>query len=268
MSGPGIAYSAALVLAVVFAGAGVAKLRRRATTARTFAALGLTSPGVLAVGVPSAELALAVGLVVAPAWAGIASLAVLAGFTTFLVQAMRRGDALACGCFGATRPTPVGGTEIVRNAALAVAATAATLAHGPLVPGLGDVVTVLSATAAAWAVVSAVGRRVSPPPSRSGPPVGSVAPLLGALRYQDHRRTVLAFVAPTCAGCAELRRSVAHHDGPDVRVEVVELDDASATDFAAFEVRATPFVVVVDDHGRVQARGPARSESDVAALIG
>ncbi len=267
MSGPGVAYSAALVLAVVFAVAGVAKLRRRTSTARAFAALGLVSPAVLAVGVPATELALAVGLVVAPAWAGIAALAVLAGFTTFLVLAMRRGKVLACGCFGAARPAAIGSTEVVRNAILAVGTTAAALAPGPLVPGLGDVAVVLMAAVGARALVVEVGRRTSAPSAPSGPPLGSLAPPLAGLRYEDHRRTLVAFVSSTCAGCAELRRTLALHHLPDVAVELVDLDDASAADFSAFGVHAAPFVVVVDGHGRVRSAGPARSEVDVAELV-
>ncbi len=269
MSVPGIAYAAALALAVVFSVAGVAKLRRRASTARAFAALGLASPAALAVGVPVAELALAAGLVVVPARAGIAALAVLAGFTTFLVLAMRRGEVLGCGCFGAARPAPIGSTEVVRNAVLAGAAATAVLACGPSVPGFGDVVVVLAAAVASRALVVAAGRRAPAAPPPSGPPVGSPAPPLRGMRYGDQHRTVVAFVSATCAGCVELRWTLAHHRPPDVRVEVVDLDldDASAADFAAFGVRAAPFVVVVDDHGRVRSVGPARTEVDLAELI-
>ncbi len=267
MSGPGIAYSAALLLAVVFTGAGVAKLRRRASTARAFAALGLASPEVLAVGVPVSELALAVGLVLAPAEAGIVALAVLAGFTTFLVLAMRRGEALGCGCFGAARPAPIGRAEIVRNAVLAVAAGGAAFARRPVRPGVGDVVVVLGAAVVGRMLVSVVGRRLPGPPPASGPPVGSLAPALEGLRYQDHRRTLVAFVAPTCDGCAELRSALQpRRHQADMRVEVVDLDDVTAVAFAAFGVHSTPFLVVVDREGRVEARGRARTEAEVAAL--
>lgn len=86
-----VAYAAALALAAVFAWAGVAKLASRAATERAFRGLGLVAPRGFAVGVPATELALAAGLVVAPAEAAIAALAVLAGFTTFLVRSLGRG---------------------------------------------------------------------------------------------------------------------------------------------------------------------------------
>ncbi len=267
MSLPGTAYAAALALAAVFAVAGVAKLRRRAATARAFAALGLASPGALAVGVPLAELALAGGLVLAPAEAGIATLAVLAGFTTFLLRSMNRGDALACGCFGSARAAPAGSAELVRNGVLAGAAAFTAFAASParVVPGPGDVVLVAAVAAVALALMRAVGRRASVA-SPGGPEVGSVAPALPGLRYRDHQFTLVAFVAPTCEGCEELRRALARPGAAGHAVRLVELGDSSAGDFAAFGVRSAPYLVVVDVDGRVRAAGPARSPSDVAAL--
>ena len=63
-----VGYAAALVLAAVFGWAGLAKLRARDATERTFAAFGLAAPRALAVGRPGDELALAAGLVLVPGW--------------------------------------------------------------------------------------------------------------------------------------------------------------------------------------------------------
>lgn len=267
MSGSGIAYGAALALAVVFTVAAVAKLRRRRSTTRAFAALGLASPAALAIGIPLAELALAAGLVVVPSWGGIVALAVLAGFTTFLVRSIRRGDVLGCGCFASTRPEPAGEAEVVRNAVLAAAAVLAAFAPGPIVPGVGDIVVVAVSAVVARALVSSAARRSPVVAPRSGPTLRSVAPALVDLRYEDHPLTLVAFVAPTCEGCTELRQALSRHPRADHGVRVIDLDDRSAVDFAAFGVRSTPYLVVVDAFGRIHSAGPARSPADITALI-
>jgi hypothetical protein len=109
---------AALVLAAVFTWSGVAKLVRR--------------PDLTKLGLPAAtwwvvslvELLLAVTLLASPAWGGVAALALLAGFTAFLVA--RRGGDVGCGCFGSASTKPISNVDLARNAALlAVAAIAA-----------------------------------------------------------------------------------------------------------------------------------------------
>ena len=143
----GVAYCSALVLAGVFAWAGAAKLRDPAGTRRSFTGLGL--PGSFVVGVPVAELALAVGLMVVPPWAAVAALALLAAFTTVLIGALRAGSDVGCGCFGTSRREPVSFVEVVRNGLLAVAAAVAVAADRPLVPDIEHVVLVSTATALA-----------------------------------------------------------------------------------------------------------------------
>ncbi|CAN5822647.1 hypothetical protein BH23ACT1_BH23ACT1_13930 [soil metagenome] len=265
----GFTYAASLALALVFAAAAVAKLRRRTSTARAFAGLGLASPRVLAVGVPVVELGLAVSLVVVPSWAGIVALAVLAGFTAFVVQAIRRGDPQGCGCFGATRPAPMGPTEVVRNGLLALGAVLAALTPGPVVPAPLAGLAVAGAVAAGALVVSAVARRPRRETAniRQGPLRGAPAPPLPGLRHDGSTLHLLAFVAPGCEGCDQLRTTVAELLRPGVAVWVVDLDDSSAPSFAAFGVRAPPFVVVVDGRGLVGATGAARSSGDVDRLL-
>jgi hypothetical protein len=113
----------AIVLAAVFAWAAVAKLRDREATSNAFAAFGLPFPQALAVVVPGAELALAAALVLDPVLGAALGLATLAGFTTQLLLARRRGVEAGCGCFG--RATPASpGSELARNAVLAAAAVA------------------------------------------------------------------------------------------------------------------------------------------------
>jgi uncharacterized membrane protein YphA (DoxX/SURF4 family) len=116
----------AVALAAVFAWAAVAKLRRRPATVRSFAASGLPAPDVLAVAVPAGEIVLAAVLVASPAAGATLALAVLAGFTTQLLLARRRGVDTGCGCFGGARPAAPD-VELARNAVLAAVAVAVLL---------------------------------------------------------------------------------------------------------------------------------------------
>lgn len=148
-----VGYAAALVLAVVFAWAGAAKLAARRATERTFRAFGLPVPKALAVAVPLVELALGAGLVIAPAGAAVVALVVLAGFTALLVRAMRAGVEVGCGCFGTASHEPMSWVELVRNGFLAVAALVATAADTGL-PSLPAVLGVGGATAVAAVVLA------------------------------------------------------------------------------------------------------------------
>lgn len=264
----GFPYATALALALVFAVAGTAKLRRRSSTAGSFARLGLPWPRALATGVPLAELTLAVGLVAVPAWAGIVALAVLAGFTTFVLRAIRRGEPRGCGCFGTARPRPMGVAEVLRNGLLSLAATIAAFASGPLVPQPLALAAVAGAVAAGAVAVSLVARRHRPVPVRAqGPRRGATAPFLPGLHPDGATLNLVAFVAPRCQGCEELRATLAHVRNPGIDVKIVELDDGSASSFAAFGVVAPPVVVVIDGNGVVLATGPARSDSDLERLV-
>ena len=135
----GLAYAAALVLAATFAWAGVAKLVARQRTLAAFTALRVPAPDVLARAVPSVELVLAAGLVVVPGWAAVAALALLAGFTTFLVRGVRGGVVVGCGCFGAPGDAPLSSADLVRNGALLLAAAVAATADGPSLPSVAAV---------------------------------------------------------------------------------------------------------------------------------
>lgn len=116
----------ALLLAVVLAWAAAAKLRRPAATSRSFEGLGLPAPRALAWTVPGVELGIAGWLVLAPAAAAWAALALLAAFTVILGRGIAAG--VPCACFGSTSTDgmPVSARELVRNALLAGAGVVAT----------------------------------------------------------------------------------------------------------------------------------------------
>lgn len=143
-----LASAAALVLAAVFAWAGIAKLMRRDDTRSSFAALRLPAPSTLAVAVPIVEILLAIGLVFRPAIAAWAAIGVIGAFTVVIWLAIARGIDAPCSCFGTARKEPVSTNEIVRNGMLAGLAVVATAAHGAAGwPGLPHLVIVTVLTA-------------------------------------------------------------------------------------------------------------------------
>lgn len=112
--------SAALALAVVFAWSSLAKL----ITRPDMATLGL--PAWSGAATAYVEAALAVVLLVSPANGGVAALALLVGFTVFLVRRFDTGR--GCGCFGSSSTKPVGVWAIFRNSAFVVLAAIAAFA--------------------------------------------------------------------------------------------------------------------------------------------
>ncbi|MDA3038152.1 MAG: hypothetical protein O3C27_01260 [Actinomycetota bacterium] len=115
---------AATGLSLVFGWAAVAKLRSQEQTAQGFAALHLPKPGTLARAVPGVELATAAALLVRPVWGAVVAFALLAGFTAFLADVVRRGIPVSCHCFGAGTERPVDRRTLYRNAVLLLTALA------------------------------------------------------------------------------------------------------------------------------------------------
>lgn len=114
---------ARVVLAVVFATAGIAKALDRPTTVRTLRDFGVPAAlsSVAAVLLVVAELATAVLLVTGPtAWiGGFVALALLVAFGLAAVANLARGRAPACNCFGQVHSEPIGPALLVRNGVLA-----------------------------------------------------------------------------------------------------------------------------------------------------
>ncbi|MDH4148238.1 MAG: methylamine utilization protein MauE [Acidimicrobiia bacterium] len=120
----------ATTLAAVFATAAVTKLADRPATARLFRALGLRRTYPLALAVPVVEGAVAVGLLTVPAAGAVAAIALLAAFSAFLADRLRRGFDTPCACFGSASARPLGPRHLVRNAMLAALAAGVVVMAG------------------------------------------------------------------------------------------------------------------------------------------
>lgn len=126
-----------LAAALLLVAAGVAKTLDPLSLVRALRAAGLRVRGPLLArwvrGFAAVEAALGVVALVRPSPPVAAAVAIsYAGFTAFVLQALRSGSPLAsCGCFGKTDTPPTPGHAAVTGA-LAVAA--ALIAIGPVAP--------------------------------------------------------------------------------------------------------------------------------------
>lgn len=113
---------ASLVLAAVFAAAGVAKLLDREGARAAARSFGVPDrlAGSVATGLPLVELGVAVLLLPsATRWpASAAALALLVVFCVAIVRVMARGEAPECHCFGQLHSAPVGWRTLARNGCL------------------------------------------------------------------------------------------------------------------------------------------------------
>ena len=117
---------ARLLLALVFATAGVAKLADRAGSRRAIVDFGVPAYLAAPLGIllPLAELAVAAALI-PPAtawWGALGALALLILFVAGISFNLARGHKPECNCFGQLRSTPAGWKTLARNGIFAVVA--------------------------------------------------------------------------------------------------------------------------------------------------
>jgi peroxiredoxin len=132
--------ASAVLLSVVFALAGLAKLADRNGSREAARGFGVPDrlAGAVGIGIPIVELGIA-GLLLLPdtrAWAAAAAFALLAVFSAAIGFAMVRGEAPDCHCFGQLHSEPAGWRTLGRNAALAALAACVAVA-GQDDPGPG-----------------------------------------------------------------------------------------------------------------------------------
>jgi uncharacterized membrane protein YphA (DoxX/SURF4 family)/peroxiredoxin len=237
-----------LLLAGVFATAGVAKLRDPTSSRRALEDFDvpahLARPG--GVLLPLTELAIAIALVIplSARWGALAGATLLGVFVVVIANAMAHGRAPDCHCFGQVHSEPAGWSTLARNGVLIALATTV-VATGPG-PGIETWVSdrsvlelalvaaaLAAATLGAWrlrawsrkrehgrALLDAVTRvekfNAGPP----GKPIGSIAPPfeLRDVRGDPHsleelrgrgKPVVLVFVHARCGPCKELLPHVA-----------------------------------------------------------
>jgi peroxiredoxin len=229
-----------LLLAVVFATAGAAKLFDQPGSREALRGFGVSERVAPAAGLllPLAELATAVALVAhaTARWGGVAALVLLLAFIVGIAGAIARGQAPDCHCFGQLHSAPAGRGTLARNAVLAVlAAVVAVAGPGPpvdewaaarsvaelVVVGLGVVATVLGAVCVRLWLDN---RRLRGDLARErdatallppGLPLGATAPgfalpaVTGETVSLDGllargRSVALLFVSPGCGPCSTL----------------------------------------------------------------
>jgi thiol-disulfide isomerase/thioredoxin len=250
-----------LLLAVVFATAGVAKLADLEGSRRAVAAFGVPGRLVAPLGtlLPPAELATA-ALLAAGALAGgggagalragsLSALVLLSLFSAGIAVSLARGRSPDCHCFGQLHSAPASVRTLARNGVL--------LTLAAFVAGGGELAGTLAAAVAMLAIVGGVGlrtrgRRLDQAGRQGeGLPLGTAAPdfelpSLGGARVtlagllERGRAVVLVFTDPGCGPCVALAPQVArwqrrHSD--ELTIAVVERLDGSNGDEA-------------DEHGR------------------
>ncbi len=223
-----------LLLAAVFATAGVGKLLDRSGSRTALADFGVPQPLLSsgAVVLPLCELAVAIALLLKPlaAFGALGGLLLLLAFMTGIGVALRQGRAPECHCFGQLHSEPAGKDTLLRNAGLAaLAAIVAAAGPGPSLDGwvrarsaseLAASVSVVAAAVAvalllarAYRVRALRARRQSeqPPglPHAAPAPDFDRAKLCGCPGRLDVLTAsglplLLIFAHPACVPCAEL----------------------------------------------------------------
>jgi uncharacterized membrane protein YphA (DoxX/SURF4 family)/thiol-disulfide isomerase/thioredoxin len=227
-------------LAIVFTVAATAKLQDLAGSVRTMVEFGVPFrwAGIAGKGLPIAELATAVALVIEPSarWGGIAAIVLMLVFIAGISNSLSHGRTPDCNCFGQVSSEPVSSATITRNVVLAAVAVPLVINGGgnSLLAWTGsrtasEDIAILLALAVVGGTVWVAGlrrehkqlykgieglrRRVGEQPRDI--PIGTQAP---AFELPDvhgnrvslaslcaHGRPVLLFfVGPNCGSCSEM----------------------------------------------------------------
>jgi thiol-disulfide isomerase/thioredoxin/uncharacterized membrane protein YphA (DoxX/SURF4 family) len=235
-----VADLARALLAVVFTVAAVAKLLDLPASTRTMVGFGVPPrfSRIAGTGLPFAELATAVALVIEPSarWGGIAALALLLVFIAGISNSLAHGSTPDCNCFGQIAAEPISSRTIIRNAILAAIAVLVVVngAGSSLLAWTGsrtlsEDIALLLALAVTAAVVMVIDlrreratltkgvdqlrRRIGTLPRDL--PLGLAAPTFELSDVQGNtvtleslcargRPVILVFVGPNCGSCVEL----------------------------------------------------------------
>jgi hypothetical protein len=155
----GLAYLAALTLAVVLTYSAVAKFRDSHAMRRAVRAAGLRGGGVIVKVVPVIEVITAASLLIRPSLGAKIALVLLTIFTLFVLHLLAHEIDVSCGCFGANATTSVSAVDVVRNAFLLTLAAVATKCDRPTGFALEELIAATTAIAIGVVVLAAIGTR-------------------------------------------------------------------------------------------------------------
>jgi methylamine dehydrogenase accessory protein MauD len=239
-----------LILALVFAAAGVAKLADLAGSRKAVVDFGVPAAlgGPLGILLPLAELAVAAALVpTTTAWRGaVGALVLLSLFAVAIGANLARGRKPSCRCFGQLHSAPAGWSTLARNAILAAPA-AFVVWHGregnvgssvvgwvgalSAVQGLGLFAAVLVVGLLAarwWWAKRMVGLPVgTPAPAFELPDLEGEEVTLDSLRSPG-RPVLLFFTDPECDYCAEVLPEVGRWQdelADELNIAIISCDD-------------------------------------------
>ncbi|HZQ66606.1 MAG TPA: MauE/DoxX family redox-associated membrane protein [Gaiellaceae bacterium] len=258
---PGFLLALRLLVASVFAVAGIAKLADRQGARRAASDFG--APGWVGTLLPPAELAVAAALlpVESAPFAAAAAAALLALFAAAIGRAVLRGRRHDCRCFGKLHAGPAGPGAVGRNVALAgAAALVAAAGPGASLPRPDATETVLGLLALGlvglgsfcWQLFRQNGRlldRVRALEAPSTRRIGEPAPVVPEIPRGVP--VLVVFTDRGCGACEELLPRLARLrlEWPgELEIALVERDEAA---FAAYRVRALPSAVLVDADGLI-----------------
>jgi uncharacterized membrane protein YphA (DoxX/SURF4 family)/thiol-disulfide isomerase/thioredoxin len=295
-----------LVLAGVFAVAGVSKLRDQEGSGQALEEFGVPSrfTRLGAVLLPMAEIAVAVALLFPPSarWGALGAAALLVGFGIAIGNAMAHGRAPDCHCFGQVHSEPAGWRTLARNAVLlAMAATVAAFGPGPGIHTWLTDRNVLELAALAAVLVAAIPavrrmrkwrrqrerRRTKTRMlehlegvySPSGLPVGSPAPDFALRSVSGGQESLeglcsrglpvlLVFVHPGCGPCRQLLPQLAEwHARIASRLTIAVLSEGSAEANAALLDGYVVDDVLLQERGNVYQAYDLRHGTPSAVIV-
>jgi Ca2+/Na+ antiporter len=153
----GLAYLAAIALALVFTYSALMKLRDTHPTKRALRAAGV--PVGIARVVPFIELTSALLLLIVPTAGAVVALVVLISFTGFIASLLVRHIDVSCGCFGANATRSVSSIDVVRNVFLMAVGVVALSVTRPVLFGLDEFIAATTTFAIGAVVLAAMGTR-------------------------------------------------------------------------------------------------------------
>lgn len=276
-----------LAVAIVFFWSGIGKLRAIASSGETLRALRLpeVAPRTLVSALAAGELAVAVGIVLAPPAATVAAAIgtlLAACFLAVVIRAWSLGSTDPCGCFGAGDRSVIGPALIVRNSALVVVAALATAALLTGARGFPAIFTSpvstlppLVAAAAVGALAASIARtheRNAAAPSLAHVP-GLIDLRSGRIDLIERlvlgRAQLLVFVKPGCASCVAVLDSIdSLADELAERVDVRIVAGVRAGDTLSAALEREPRVTTVDLDDAVARSLDVTTRRPVGVLVG